>query len=69
MGLKKLTIPQRLLIIVALFIIVESFLISSKIYFNSMEIRALSEGCLDLEGKIAVEKTFFNLDYSFSCEK
>ncbi|GIN91595.1 MULTISPECIES: hypothetical protein [Siminovitchia] len=69
MGLKKLTIPQRLSIIVTLIIVVASFLISSKIYFNSKEISALSEGCLDLDGEIAVEMTFFNLDYSFSCEK
>ena len=68
MKLKKATIKQLLLIIGILTPIVIVFLIGTQSYFNSKEVRLASEICLENEGAVIVEKTFLNLDYSFSCE-
>lgn len=68
MNLKKATIKQMVLIIGILTPVIIAFLIGTKSYFNSKEIKLAGESCLENEGIVVVEKTFLNLDYSFSCE-
>ena len=68
MKLKRLTVKQRLSIIVPLVFVVVAFLIVSKSYFNNQEINMASRGCLEQDGIPIVTTTFLTLDYSFSCE-
>ncbi len=69
MKLKRLTIKQRLSILVPLTLVVMAFLIASKSYFNNQEISMFSTSCFEQEGYPVVETTFLTLDYSFSCEE
>ncbi|MED3728361.1 hypothetical protein ABEY69_00495 [Priestia filamentosa] len=69
MKLKKLTIGQRLSIILPFIVVIASSLIFSKSYFNNKEINEFSEGCFNIGGQPVVEMSNLNLDYYFSCEE
>ncbi|MFD1929476.1 hypothetical protein ACFSFY_15650 [Sporosarcina siberiensis] len=43
-------------------------LIATESYFNSKELKLAREGCLEKNGIIVEERTFLNLDYTFTCE-
>ncbi|UTR08272.1 hypothetical protein MM326_09745 [Alkalihalobacillus sp. LMS6] len=53
--------------LVATVIICLTVLLIARVYFNSQEITAASEECLQANGIIHVEKGFLNLTYSFMC--
>ena len=64
---KRLTILQRISIIVSMFFIVGSSLIFAQSYFNNKEISLFTDQCYNAGGSPTVEMTPLNLGYSFSC--
>ncbi|MBA9029440.1 hypothetical protein [Peribacillus huizhouensis] len=68
MKLKKLTIKQRLLVVLPLTFVVIAFLMVSNYYFNYQEIKALSDGCYGKGGYPLVERDLGVFNYSFSCK-
>lgn len=65
---KRLTIPQRLSIIISVFMIVGSSLIFAQSQFNNKEISAFTDSCFNMGGSPVVEMAPLNLNYTFSCE-
>ncbi|TSB47912.1 hypothetical protein [Alkalicoccobacillus porphyridii] len=60
---------RRIFVFLGSFIILMGlFLVASKIYFNSKEIRLASERCIEAGGVVNLEQSQFNLNYTFSCE-
>lgn len=59
----KLSISITLVMV----IIISLFLLASKVYFNTKEIKAASESCYENGGNPSVESTFLTLGYSFTC--
>lgn len=58
MKLKKGRIKQMALIMGILTPVIIAFLIGTKIFFNSKEIKSAGEKCLENEGIVIVEKHF-----------
>lgn len=54
-------------LIVATLIVCLTVLLIARIYFNSMEIAAASDECLNNNGIVQVDKSFLSLTYSLSC--
>lgn len=68
MNVKRKSTKQGLIIIGFAAIVAIFILIASKSYFNSEELKLAREGCLEKNGSIIEERTFLNLNYTFSCE-
>ena len=66
---QRLTILQRLSIILPVFMIIGSSLIYAQSQFNNKEISVFTDSCFEVGGSPVVEMATLNLDYSFYCGK
>ena len=63
------TNTKWLLIVGGLTILMVTFLIGTKSYFNNKEINLASEKCFERDGNPVVDMDSLALNYSFSCDE